>query len=384
MPSPDLPGYIDLTLEDRGPAELVERAAANLPVSNPGHVWEPASVEAAVVESLALIASEVDYQINRLPAVIFETLAGRLGVAYDQGEAPVATVDITFADNAGYALAAGSRLVLEVDGTPVIFTLDVDAVAAPGGAFVNAVPVTGAAFTAIANGVAVGTPLDLLDNFAPYQSAVLDTSPAGGAGPETVSSWFDRVAARLQRLTEVLSAPTQFEAAAVDLEPAVVRVKALDRFDPGSGNAAAAKLDLGHVTVVVGGANGVPLTAPQKTALEAALEDAARVELDVHLIDPTITAVEVDVTVERLADYTAVEVAANVRAALNDYLDPNTWPWAGTVYRNELISVIDQAEGVSRVKVLATPAADVAVAGNGPLADFLDTVASVVTVDDPA
>lgn len=351
MASPDLPGYIDLTVVDEGPLELVERAAVNLPIVLPGFVWRAGSPEAVLTESLALIGAQIGYQINRTPAAIFETLMGRYGVAYDQGNPPTTTITITMADTAGYVLPAGTRFRLDLaGGQVVVFTLDANAVIAPG-ALSPAAPVaaTGTANTDAANGTLVGTPLALMDAFAAFETATLATAPIAGRSPEASEAWFDRGAARLQRLTEVLTTADQFEAAAVELEPAVVRVKGFDRYDPSSGNTPAAKLDLGHMTLAVGGAAGAPLTSPQKVALEAALEELARVELDAHLIDPTITDLEVHYVVERLATYSGAEVDLNVRAAILAYVNASSWPWSATVYRLELVSIIDQAEGVARV-----------------------------------
>lgn len=384
MPSPDLPGYVNLRIFDRGPRELVERARVNLQTTLPGFVWRAGSPSAALVETIALMEAERLFAVNRLPGAIFETLAGRLGVAYDQGATPTATVTVTVADAAGYVIVAGTRLRLQLAGDSfVVFTLNADLVV-PGGSTSNAVPapVTGTSLTASANGTAIGTTLAVLDPVPAVDTVVLASQPTGGRGPEPVPGWFARVAARLSRLTETLSVASQFEVAAVDLEPAVVRVKAFDRFDVSLG-AGVPGDHPGHISIAVGTDTGAALSGGQKTALEAALEGMARIEVDVHLFDPTITAVEVDVVVERLAAYTSAEVQANVRAALNAYLDPAVWPWAGTVYRFELVSIIDQVEGVSRVVTLTTPAADVVLAGRAPLADFLDTVASTVTVVDP-
>lgn len=382
MPSPDLPGYVDLTIFDRSPADLVARARANLLVSLPTFQYRAGTVEAAIIDSLALLVAENGYQINRLPPAIFESLLGQLGVAYDLGAVPTATVTVTVADNAGYTIPAGTRFALALAGdTNVVFVLDEDLVIAPGDTS-NAVPapVTGSTNTDQANGTVMGTLLQTVEAIAAIESVELAVAPAGGAGPEAVADWFDRGAARLSRLSEVLVSATQFEAAAKELEPAVVRVKAFERYDPDTGPDPGD--NPGHVTVAVGTATGAALTGPQKTALEAGLEELATVEADVHLIDPTVTAVTVVATVERLAGFTDAEVEDNVLAALAAYLDPAEWAWGGTVYRFELVSVMDQAVGVGRVVSLTTPATDLAISGDAPLAS-LDP-ASAITVNAPA
>lgn len=382
MPSPDLPGYVDLTIFDSSPAELVERARANLLATLPGFVYRVGTPEAAMIDSLALLVAEKGYKINRVPGAVFETLLGQLDVAYDQGATPTATVTVTVADDAGYTIPAATRFSLALAGdTFVVFELDADLVIAPGDTF-NAVgaAVTGTTNTDAANGTAIGTALQTVDSISEVEAVELESEPVAGAGPEAVADWFDRGAARLSRLSEVLVTATQFEAAAVELEPAVVRVIAFERYNPATGPNPGD--NPGHVTVAVGTATGAALSGGQKTALEASLEALTSVEVDVHLIDPTVTSVEVDVTVLRLEAFTGAEVQANVLAVLEAYLDPAVWEWGDTVYRNELIAAIDGAAGVDRVVTLTNPAADLAITGDAPLAD-LNTGTSSVTVTAP-
>ena len=68
----------------------------------------------------------------------------------------------------------------------------------------------------------------------------------------------------------------------------------------------------------------------------------------------------------------------NIVDALDTYLSPDTWEWGGTVYRNELIALIDQVAGVDRVVSLTTPATDLALTGVAPLADT-DVATSDIT-----
>lgn len=133
----------------------------------------------------------------------------------------------------------------------------------------------------------------------------------------------------------------------------------------------------GHVTVAVYG-DGAPLSSPQKAAIEADFETKALANLDIHVIDPTITAVNINVTVVKVASYEDATVEANITARLAEYLDPANWEWGGTVYRNELIAIIDQVEGVARVTTITTPASDFALNGVAPLAD-LGTISVTVT-----
>ena len=54
-------------------------------------------------------------------------------------------------------------------------------------------------------------------------------------------------------------------------------------------------------------------------------------------------------------------------ARLEEYLSVYNWSWAETVRLNDLISVIDQVEGVAYVATVAEPATDVTLSGDDAL-----------------
>lgn len=381
MTSPDLRGYHDLLLFDRLPADLVERALEDAAVKMPDWVPRAGNTEVVLIEALALIVAEHVYALNRMPGAITEILIRLFGIERAQGVAPTATVTFALADTMGHTIPINTRVRLGLDETvdPVEFTTDVEAVAAAGSGSVN-VPVTATRATGDANGTPAGTSLEMVSAIAYVDAVTLATSVTAGSDPEDEVSWRDRATETFSRLVSTLVLPQHFTSAALD-SPAVHRATTLDNYDPGQLGAPGDHP--GHVTVAVAGSGGALLAAADKTTLEGDLEAKALANLDVHIIDPTITTVAVDVTVVRRAGYTDQQVVDAVTAALDAYLDPDTWDWAGTVWRNELIVIIDQAQGVDRVVTLTAPAADVALAGVAALADT-DAASITVTVNPPA
>ncbi len=116
--------------------------------------------------------------------------------------------------------------------------------------------------------------------------------------------------------------------------------------------------------------DGAMVPATDQAALQDELDSKAQANLSVHITDPTITAVAVTTTVRAMPGYTAAQVIASVTAILDEYLNPASWEWRASVYRNELIARIDRAAGVERVVSLTAPAADVSLVGVAPLADL--------------
>jgi hypothetical protein len=93
------------------------------------------------------------------------------------------------------------------------------------------------------------------------------------------------------------------------------------------------------------------------------MEAAAAANLSIHVFDAAVQTQAVTVSVQRKAGYDNATVIANVTAALQAFLSPMTWDWDTVVRRNQLLSVISNAEGVDFVNTLTTPAADVTLTG---------------------
>lgn len=370
----DLRNYVDLTVYDRNPGSLVERAVNDGVAKLPG--WLPAegNTELVLIEGLALEVAELVYAINRLPAAVAEGILNLFAVARDQGAPSVLTARFTFVDDVGRSVPAGTVLRLTVAGQAWRFTTTADATAGVGD-FTADAPAVCSALSASPNAAPDDAPLDLLDVHYYVESVAAVGPVTVGRDPEGPQTYIARATARLARLTDTLLLPEHFVAAAIE-QPGVARAFVADLYDPGTGPAPGD--NPGHTTLAVLGPDGVALSAGAKTALFDLLRPLTADHLVLHVIDATVTTVDVDVTVTRVAGYTDADVEASILATLAGYLSPDRWAWASSVYRNELIAVIDGAAGVGRVVTLTVPAADVALAGVAPLARLDDLTVTVV------
>lgn len=361
--TPDLSVYHDLRIYDRDPQAVFDAAVQNLRTRLPE--WEPRedSTEIILLESLALEVSEAVFAINRLPGTIMSILMQKYGINRDEGAYPRGRVTISMVNTFGYTIEAGTRMLLNMGvGTePLVMTVD-DATVVPVGATSVTVEVTGDRYTAEANGVPEGTVLEFLDAVVFVERAVLAEPIFGGRDPESDMEWSARGISRLRRLSDVLVTANHFEQTALE-NPNVVRAKAVDLYNPlvtPSDNKA------GHITVTVYG-EGAPLTPEQKTELKEDLSRQALASLTVHVADPVITTVNVTVEVRRHALASEADVRTRITDALRNYLNPGTWQWSGRVRVNELISLIDNVDGVDYVQKVLTPATDVVLSGPAPL-----------------
>lgn len=379
IPPVDLTGYVDLRLFDVSDQEIVDTAIAAAQLNLPGWVPNEANTEVVVIESLALEIAEGIVAVNRLPGAVTVAILGLIGVTRDLGAPPTATATITFGDLLGHTVPAGTRIHLQLaDGSTVTFLVEPPGlIVAPGGDS-GVANLIGDTYTSAANGTPIGTVVTMADRLPFVDSVVLATAVADGRSPETDNEWRDRGVDRLSRLSEALVLPRHFVAAALE-DPLVGIAVGLDSYDPGVGSGVPGDHP-GHMTVAVLDETGAPLSAPAKAALELSMETSAVAILDVHVIDATVVTVAVATTVVPTAGALWTTVQSSVVDSINAYLDPIAWSQrdgGSTIYLNEMISLIDQVNGVDRVVsvTLAGVAANYAITGIAALPN-----AGVITV----
>lgn len=364
--SPDVTPLIDLTLLDVTPQDLIEQGIADATSKLPDWTPREGNTEVVLLETQALVGAETIYAVNRLPRAILAALLAEYGLTQDPGTAPAASFTFTTSAAGDVTIPVGTRLrVLYADGTDSLDFLTDTALLIPGGAFTGTVTATAETATTVLNGTPPG-PAELVDSLSVVDAVALSSEIIGGVDPEDLDAYLTRGGILFRRLVSTLVLPEHFTTAALE-DPAVVRAATYDLFNPTAGSGVPGDHP-GHVTVAVTGAGGTALATQVRTDLEASLEAKAHAALIVHTISATVTDVPVTASVVVAAGYQPATVTAAVEAALEEYLDPDVWPFAGTVYRNELIALLDRVPGVERVAAITAPAGDVTLAGVAPLA----------------
>lgn len=345
-PPPDTTGYLDLRVFDRSDQEIIETALAQAQINMPEWTPREGHTEVLLIEALALEMAEAVVAINRLPGATLETLLRFAGVGRDFGAAPTATATIHCADATGHSIPGGTRIYAPTaDGAgTVVMLVEPPGAEIPTGQTSATVSLIADIFTDAANGVPAGTLLQMVSHLPFVESVVLNSPITDGRSPETDEVWRDRGVNRLARLSEALVLPRHFEAAALE-NANVARCVVVDNYDPNTPETE----DPGHVTVAVLGDGGALLSEETKAEIEAELEDAAIAVLQVHVVDLTIVLVTISVQVHPSDASDPDAVTAAVARAIDDYLDPLTWTYGGTVRRNEIVSLVDQVFGVDWV-----------------------------------
>jgi len=360
---PDAPNYERLELLEFGnerdlTAAAIEYAQAALPE------WEAreGNTEVVLIESLAMMLGVEVLAIQMLPERLLELLMGLYGVTRDQGSTATgrATFEVT-SSNPTQVIPSGTTLRYQLE--PTGETIDV--VTAETLSIITSESTTGSveviaveAGTA-PNGVPAGATVHVVDNLTFVNRAYLSTGLTGGSGVEEDEAFYARAAASLARLNSTLTLAPQFQYAALS-QPGIGRAKVFDRYNPATGATGAA----GHVTLAIADPQGQPLPADDGTALANWLAAQALASLQVHVIDPTYTAVDLAVTIVANAGTNHAQVEAATVAALEAWLSPATWDWSPEVAEYAVVSIISDVPGVAAV--LGVPDT-IALPGKAPL-----------------
>jgi uncharacterized phage protein gp47/JayE len=366
--SPDYTQYIDLTLYDKSPSDIFAAAVATLQSRVTDWVPDATNIEVVLMEALAVEIGELQFAINRIPKNMIYVLLNRYGVTRDPGSAPAVELTFTMQDDYGYVIPAGTEVAISLSTSDYVssneymtFYTNSDLVVAQPNT-TGIVTASSRDYTDVANGIEAGAAVEVVAAIDGVESVVTSSEVYGGSKPETDEAFAIRGSQRLQRLVDTLVIPDHFTLAALETGY-VSRATTIDNWDASVAESSPGDHP-GSVTVVVYG-EGAFLSAPMKANLASSLEASAATNLTVTVIDPVLTEVDVTVEVTALPGYASAGVIEAVTTRLNEYLSVYNWPWAGTVRRNDLISVIDQVPGVDFVASLTVPSTDVVLSGSG-------------------
>lgn len=357
MSALDVSQYVDLTVFDQDPQSLFEISRDYMQFIFPNYNPVETNTEVVLMEALALMVAQSVFAINRVPGAVVEVLLRLFGIVRDTGHAPVVTLNFNMINNAGYTIPAGTEVSYFVGSIVITFATDEDLLIANGDSS-GTVDATGNLNTSFFNGTPSNTQFTLTTSIANVDSVFSTTPIADGAEPEDTDTYFDRGIETLSRLTETLVLPSHFTAFAL-ADDVVTKATTIDLYNPSVGPPGS---NPGHVTVAVYGVGG-NVSSGGKSDLAAAMQQKCLASLQIHVVDPTITSVDVTAAIHTLKGYLNGDVTDAVTTALNNYLATANWDWNNTVRVYELVSLIDQIPGVDYVSTVSVPSSDIILSG---------------------
>jgi hypothetical protein len=326
--------------------------------------WTPrgGSTEVVLIEALAVMLGPEILSLQLLGPRVVEQLVGLMGTTRSQGAEARGRVEFTVTNSAPVqVIPAGTRLRLNLDRsleTVDLFTTE-DLSIITSESLTGQVNVIAEQVGSLPNGSPSGAPLSVVDNLPFIEAAALSAALLGGADVEADSLFNARAAAALARQNSTLVHSEQFAYAALS-QVGIGRALTLDNFNP----AAPGVTSYGHVTVAVAGLDGLAVDSAVMTDIRNTLAEQALASLNIHVIAPTYTPVDIAVTVRAAAGWSEAEVQASVQAALAKWVDPLTWGWDDSATQFEIVAVVSAAPGVR--EVISAPT-DISLSGDAPL-----------------
>lgn len=358
-------------LEYGGEPDLVNAAQRHVQAVMPE--WEPraGNTEVVLLEAFALMLGPEILALQMVPSAVVEQLVGLYGVTRSEGSPVTAQVRFTVTDSAPtQVVPEGTALRLQLSETGEVVDLETveDLTILTSESRTGVVRVEATELGETGNGTPAGTEVEVLSLLTFVESAVLEVELTGGRGTEGDATFLARAGATLARQASTLVLPEHFTYAASATE-GVARATTLDLTNPAQPGVEAA----GHVTVAVAGPGGTLLGDTAREVIQGDLSSQALASLSVHVIDPTVTVVPVSLTVKVAVGADPLAVEGAVTAALEDWLDPDRWPWEPAVTEYGIVGAASTAPGVA--SVTSVQSGPMALPGLAPLAK-----AGVITV----
>jgi uncharacterized phage protein gp47/JayE len=106
----------------------------------------------------------------------------------------------------------------------------------------------------------------------------------------------------------------------------------------------------GYVSVYLSDVGGASLSNASIQAIEDDLSDRCVAGLIVRVDNAKVVGVNIAVTITlKSNNVSGQSVETAVQSALDEYVHPDYWQWDDAIYKNEIISLVDQVSGVGRV-----------------------------------
>jgi hypothetical protein len=349
------------------PATLAQEALDYLEENIPGFSATPASIEGWLLEANARLAAEIRDLAADVTTEIFRYYGTLVGVRPIEATAASAVSTWTVVDDAGYTIPAGTLVGIPATGDELYsFVVQDDVVIPPGETATGAGEVLLVAEEAGAAASGLSGVPQLVDALAYVQAIALVSDTAGGDA-EDDDHYLGRLRDELTLQSPRPILPRDFAVLARRIG-GVERVLALDLYDPGPPEDTAAE---GVISLALVDAEGQAVPAPVKTAVANLFAERRLLNVEVNLIDPTYTEVDVSFTAVAFPGFDPADVETRAIAAVEAYLSPSTWgsppfgdPSSGggwipdTLVRySELYEVLNRVEGLNYVETLELAAA---------------------------
>lgn len=321
--------------------------------------WEPSAGDLLtwISEGSARIAADVFEQMTQLEQAAFKRYGEAIAGVPPVQAAPATVQSVwTMVDELGHEIEAGTQVGIPgAEGTPEGFETVGDVVVPPGST--KATILLQAIEPGEAGNGLSGTPqLETALSFVESPTGIeLEGVTAGGVDEEEEAAYLNRLVETLRLLSISLILPENFEVDARSYA-GIARAKCIRTYNAETKEEGVPLCQ----TVFPIGPDGEPVSETIKAALLAGQKEKLISGVLHFVADADYTQVDVTASFKVEAGFDPETITAAVKARLEEYLSPQTWGlpsngegsgWINrtSVYRNELISLVDRVGGVDRV-----------------------------------
>ena len=364
--SPDLKKYVDLTVYDEDPVQLMNEILGAARGLLPNWRPEAGQIETVIAEAFAIRSASLANSINRVPAATTEVLLQLFGLTRSDGTKATASITITFTDSDVFerTLNAGTEFLFVDAVTGISYTFALDSTFTLNGALSGTAAVTAVDVGSAYNVAASGKSLTLISaNATFFESAVFSTNASGGTDAETDEEYFDRGINLLASYTSATTTANQIKYYVGANKNYAQRVEVYNRRryrdrdttanDFGTHDGAVLVAIASTVSTPASAAAEVAVPASNLADLHSSLTDRTPSGLIIDVMSAELAQIDVTASVVKKSGFAGADVSTAIETALKAYLNPNTWDWStNIVRRNEVIALIDSVDGVDYVESL--------------------------------
>lgn len=365
------------------PQAMLEEWAAEMESLIEG--WNPALAEYETIQAQATIYRLIFPLLQlaaNVDAAIFNEW-GRQIVKVLPQEATRSTVNSTWTlkDKFGYTIKAGTQVDIARSGDDRVgFIVVSDVVVAPGSNTTKAGEVVLEAVEPGLEGNGLEGEGILIDALFFVEGIAIVGASSGGNDAEDPLLYLGRLAETMQTFIEGVVIAHDVEIVARNVA-GVGRALAIDNYNLETGKGEQEKT----TTVILTDAEGEAVSAEVKEAVEAVLEEKREVNYIFTVGSATYNEIDVEAAIVPMQGFDKAEVAASVKAAIEDFLNPATfgqqppgdaasWVNSTTLRYQDLVTVVSNVEGMNYYTKLnwrraaeAFAATDIALTGVAPL-----------------
>lgn len=318
----------------------------------PGVEFAAGSPMAVIRDAWAQASSELGYQVNETDSAIFRYFGPLAGIEPNDPVSATGTTTWTMVDSASYEIPAGTELDgVGTDGETVgLATIDTTTISGGSGTIEVQVVEPGEAGNDITGEL---TQVNAINGVVTVE---LDAATSGGSDGEADEDYEIRLSEILQLQSPSPILPDDFAIFVRTQIPEIYSATAIDLYD--------AEHDLENVerccTTAVKDVDGEELSTEIMDEAQALLEAALMVNFLAFVIAPTYTTIDVNFTVTSLSDFDDDDVQSRAVSAVEEMLspanfgvpnggDPQVWVNTTVVRRYEIITALNNVEGVDYV-----------------------------------